>query len=373
MLKIMICGGHFSPALAVIEELIKNDDYQIYYVGLKKSLEGDKALSLEYLTIRRLEIPFLSITTGRLQRFISLNTLPSLIKTPIGLIQSLLIIQKIKPDIILSFGGFVALPVTLAGWLMNVRIITHEQTSVLGLANRIICKYAKILCLSFKDTKKVSERTKFAVTGNPIRKDFFQIHKSDICNFGNNKLPLIYITGGSQGARSINKILSKIVSKMINKYRIIHQCGEANNQTDYKLLLKVKDNLPLKSQSNYMIFTHVPPNKVAEIMYNSSLIIGRSGANTVTEIGIMNKPAILIPLPWSADNEQFFNALVLEKYGLAKIIKQKDLKEDLLIQTIDSIIKRHSAKSMFIKEGLFKSNAVIRIIEIINTVAKSSS
>lgn len=332
--KIVICGGHLSPALAVIEELVKRGNFDIYYFGRLHSLEGDKALALEVKIIGGLNIPYFTLTTGRLERHFGRTMFTSLFKVPIGLFQSIYHLFKIKPNFVLSFGGYVALPVCFAAWLMRIPIITHEQTSVLGLSNKIISRFAKILCLARDDTKNIPRKVKTLVTGNPIRVSVTKPQNS-FKEFGNKRLPLILVTGGSLGSMSINSEMGKIIPQLVKKFRIIHQCGSSKNDNDYKYLINMKNSLPDEIKMNYLLVKHIEPNQIGDILRKSSLVIGRAGANTVTEIASVGVPAILIPLPWSGGNEQELNASFLEKEGLVKVIKQENLNSNSLLDTVN--------------------------------------
>lgn len=368
LLPIVICGGHFSPALAVIEQLREDNKYFIYYIGRKKALEGDESYALEYFAIRKLGIPFFSITAGRFQRSMTWYTLFSLIKVPIGILQSLYYLIKIKPKIVISFGGYVALSVCIAAWIYRIPIITHEQTTALGLSNRIIAKLAKYLCLSWKETKYIPKKIKTITVGFPIRKMIFSPDKSPISEFGNNNLPLVYITGGSLGARFINQIVAEIVPSLINRYRIIHQCGSAAGENDYRMLQKIKDSLPSKDKKNHQIYRHIDPSKIGEILKHAYLVISRAGANTVAEIAVVGIPAILIPLPWAANNEQEENAKILEKLGLAIIIRQNDLTVKNLIDKVKFIENRYSSfKNNWQKtKKIYSADGAVHMVKLVD-------
>lgn len=339
MIKIVICGGHFTPALAVIEKLLKKRNYDIFYFGRKRSLEGDSAESLEFKTLLDLNIPFKFITTGRLQRSLSLFTILSLLKLPIGFIQSFYYLSRMRPKLIVSFGGYVALPVCLCAWTLNIPIITHEQTHVLGLTNRIISRFVKVLCLTFKDTEDVPNGVKTVYTGNPVRESIKTSEVTDIISFGNNKLPLLYITGGSLGSKTINEIIAKIIPSLCLRFRILHQCGNANNREDFKNLTRQKNALSSRYKNNYRVIEQIKPSAVGTILKNSLLVVSRAGANTVYEILTVGVPAILIPLPWAGQNEQEKNALLIKSIGLGEKIAQSELTPMLLLSTIETMQK----------------------------------
>lgn len=389
--KIVICGGHFSPALSLIEELKKNKEYALSYIGRRNALEGDKALSLEYVTLSQLNIPFYSLITGRLQRNLTGYTFLSLLKFPIGIMQSFYFLRKIQPHIVFSFGGYIALPICFAAWILRIPIVIHEQTSVLGMANRIISKWADILCLSFTETKYVPKGVKTMYTGNLLRRAirFYaglprssgskrlrgvytdsKSSKRSITHFGDRGKPLLYITGGSLGSRAINTVIGKIRPNLLKTYRILHQCGTARGSADFRSLYKSQKRLPADSQKDYRLITHIDPSEMGNIYRNAFLVIGRSGANTVAEIATIGVPAIFIPLPWAADNEQEQNALLLKKEGLAEKIDQKELTGKKLEETIQSMgqhISRYRKCARKAKK-LFPQDAAKRIERLIKTL-----
>ncbi len=368
--KIVICGGHFSPSISLIEELKTRKKFEIHYIGRRHALEGDKSLSFEAISLQDHEIFFHTIITGRLERYLSISQILSLSKIPLGLAQSVYLLFKIKPDIVVSFGGYVCLPVCIAAWMIGIPVVTHEQTSVLGLSNRIICRFAKYLCLSWEKTKHVPKHITTIITGNPVRKSILKPHKSNFKHYGDGSLPLIYITGGSLGSSSINKIVGKILPQLVCRYRVLHQCGDANNGSDYKMLLRIKDTLPLRTKINYQVVKHLEPDSVGEILRTASIMVGRSGANTVSEVAISQIPAIFIPLPWSAENEQEYNADVLIKAGVALMIKQQDLTGEKVMLTVNymydnlDLFKRKTSETY----KLYPKDAAAKIADIIEDV-----
>lgn len=367
MKKIVICGGHFSPALAVIEKLQKRRKFQVYYFGRKNPLEGDMAESLEYQTLSKLNISFNFITTGRIQRSLSFQTIPSLFKLPIGFFQSFYYLLKIKPDVVVSFGGYVAFPVCVCAWILRIPIITHEQTHVLGLVNKIISKMAKVLCLSYKDTENVPSGVKTELTGNPIRKSIDTSEERELINFGNEKLPLLYITGGSLGSKTINAIIAKIIQSLCKNFRILHQTGNANGGEDFLNLSQIKNSLDIEFKNNFQVIEHIKPSSIGAILKNSFLVIGRAGANTVNEILAVGVPAILIPLPWAGQNEQKKNALLLKSIGLGEIILQSELTPALLLSKIEEMQKniKNYQKSKLKAKEIISESAAEKIVQLI--------
>jgi UDP-N-acetylglucosamine--N-acetylmuramyl-(pentapeptide) pyrophosphoryl-undecaprenol N-acetylglucosamine transferase len=333
--KIFITGGHLTPALAVIDELHKNN-WQVYYAGRKKAMEGDAALSSEWSVINKQKIKFLNTITGRWQRHLTRYTFWSLIKVPVGFIQAIYYLIKYQPDIILSFGGYVAVPFALAGKIFRIPVITHEQTFAPGLANKIIAKFADKICVSWEETKKYFPKDKTVVTGLPIRKSIFVINKKiEILS----SKPIIFVTGGNLGAHAINVVIQRNLIKLLEKYILIHQCGKSSAYHDYEKLIKARENLTSEYKNNYFIFSYIEDDLIGFVLNKAEVIIGRSGANITAEILALKKPAILIPLPWSGEGEQQYNAEFLRKSQAAVVIQQNELSDTLLLKTIEQVEK----------------------------------
>ncbi len=371
--SIVICGGHLSPALALIEKILEKKKYKLFYLGRKNSIEKDNSLSLEYLTITKLKIPFYSITTGKFHRELIWRSPLSLIKIPIGIAQSIYYLVKIRPRIVISFGGYLALPICFSAWLLKIPIIVHEQTRVLGLSNRIVSRFARKICLSWEDTKNIPKGIEAVVTGLPIRESIFSKKSNKYCFFGNRKLPLLLVIGGSMGSRSINSLMAKIIPQLVVKFRIVHQCGSINDGADFKKLLKIKYSLPKSNKKNYFLIKHINPFDIGSLFNCCDLIISRAGANTVAELAALKKKAIFIPLPWAADQEQMINAKYLVDKGYAAVLDQTNLDSDFLLKIILKTFHKNipiSDKKSRI-DSVFNKRAAERLVKIIDSVIEN--
>jgi UDP-N-acetylglucosamine--N-acetylmuramyl-(pentapeptide) pyrophosphoryl-undecaprenol N-acetylglucosamine transferase len=370
-MKVLIAvggGGHFSPALSVIEQMPK--DWEILLVGRKHTFEGDNTLSLEYQTSKRLGLPFESITTGRFQRKFTKRTLVSLAKMPVGFSQAKKILAQFKPDVLLSFGGYISVPVVLAAVVSRVPIVIHEQTLRAGLANKIAAKFAKKICISWEQSARFFPQNKVVLTGNPLRKEFSLGTRDKAQGTRNDGgLPLIYITGGSGGAHGINVLVEGCLEKLLEKFIIIHQTGDAQKFGDFDRLATMKSSLPDPLQKNYHIEKFIKPEEVVVIMNKADVIISRSGINTVTELLYLGKPCLLIPLPYGQRNEQLTNAEFVKNIGLAEIIDQLITTPDDLFVKINEMVNRLGDYKSHKEEAkkLIHTNAAESIIQIVNS------
>lgn len=373
-MKILITGGHLAPAISVIEALPK--ETEILYVGRKYGLEADRAISLEYTTITNLGIPFIAITTGRLQRKFTLSTFSSLLKIPVGFFQAFKIIKQSKPDVILSFGGYVAMPICLIGFIFRIPIVIHEQTLEFGLANKIISFFALKICISWESSKRFFSEKKIVFTGNPLRKSILYDQKIDIFkkyHIVNDNLPLVFITGGNLGSHALNTQIEKIIEQLLSFCIVFHQTGDAREYADFERLVALKNSLKPEFQKRYILEKFVDPKDTGNILRLASLIVSRSGMNTVCELLFLNKKAILIPLPFAQNNEQLKNALMLKKIGLAEVLSQNNLTSDKLLLEIKSLMKEKMDKKLYNQERkeIFQQqiiHAADKIVEVIENV-----
>lgn len=336
-MKIVICGGHLTPALALIEELEKENGVEIIFFGRKTASEGSQNISAEYKLITERKIKFIEIITGRLQRKFTRYTIISLAKIPVGFFQSLYFLLSARPNLVVSFGGYLSIPAVFAAWLLGINSIIHEQAVIPGLANKINSNFAKRIFLSWESSSKYfhSKKHKIAVIGNLVRSSLIKSKPKSktISTFLNYSKKLLFITGGNQGSHFLNQLIVNSLEKL-SDYEVIHQVGTMNHRRDLEIAQKIKIK-------NYLAIPYIESSDFGAIIRRSHLVISRSGANTVWELAVFAKPAILVPLPISASNEQMENARVLENANMAKIIIQDDCSSDKLISTINSMDKNY--------------------------------
>ena len=332
-MKIVITGGHHTSALPVMEELKQRDSgVDIHWFGHKHTLLGSKSETLEYKEITSLGIPFYDLKAGKLYKTLNLIRL---LRIPYGVFQALFLLTKIKPDVILSFGGYLAAPVVLAGWFLRIPSLTHEQTVIAGYSNKFISRFVKKIMISWKESEKYFPKEKVVYTGLPLRKEVFDISSNSFES--SNNLPTIYITAGKTGSHSVNEAIKEILSELLAFCNVIHQCGDNNVYNDFDELSSIYSEIESFSEGKYYLRKFVLKDEIGKAFSRASLVISRSGAHTVAELLALEKPCILIPISWVSHNEQYKNAEVLKKYGLAKIFDEKGLfsSQSLLLEIRD--------------------------------------
>lgn len=360
-MKILLTGSHFTPAQAVIEELKKIPHIEIVYIGRKTTLEGDKTQSRESLVLPDAGVKFLPLIAGRIRRNFDIYTLTSLFKIPIGFFQSFFYLFNEKPDVIVSFGGYVGLPVVFSGWLLSKPILLHEQTLISGMSNFISSFFADKIAVSFEKDYSFP-KNKVVVTGNPIRKELQNggTPSKEIKNFINEskkiKKPLIFITGGNQGSHFINEKCSPILNKLTENFYVIHQSGDSKFH-DFENLGKLREGF--KYPSRYLVEKWFDPEDIFEILKNSEFVISRAGANSLGEFCFFGVPALVIPIPYLHNREQEKNARYFHEKGICEILPQKEITPAKLFEKIMQMHEKNIYYSG--KAVLAKKNCTLQI------------
>lgn len=324
-IRVAVTGGHHTPALAVIEELKGRGNFNFYWVGW--------ATQAEYQAIKRFTTPLFNLRAGKLYQACSLR---ELLGVPFGFFHAFVLLAKIRPRLIISFGGYLAAPVVLAGFFLRIPAVTHEQTTVSGWANRFIGFLAKRIFISWERSLKFFPKRKTILTGNPLRKAIFEVRTKRFrfpeC------LPTIYVTGGKQGAHVINEAVREALSEFLERYNVIHQTGSSEVYRDYQKILVLRNQLPKKLVRRYIIQEYFGEDEIGAVFKAADLVVARAGANTITELAALGKPAIFIPIPWASHNEQMENAKLLERVGSAVVLPQEKLSPSTLLRGVERVV-----------------------------------
>lgn len=356
--RVAITGGHITCALAVIEEL-KRHGCSLVFFGRTSTMEGDPTPAVERELIVRKHLPFIPITTGRIARYPSLISLLSIAKVPVGFAQALAGLQRFRPHVLLSFGSYVAVPVAAAAKILGIRIVTHEQTMVLGVANRFIRMLSDRVLVSFPQGA-----TKGAVfTGNPVRKEIFAhvAHTHEVKEWLADHDPFIYVTGGNQGAHAINQAVGKILPDLLKDYRVFHQTGDSKQYHDYTKHQHMKSALSHDLASRYFVTRYVYPEDIGAVLNGACVVVSRAGANTVWELLLLSKRAVLSPLAHAGGGEQALQAAFLAATGHGVVVPDSPSGSELLA----AIRKAHSLPGSVARVPFVDRGAASRIAQIV--------
>lgn len=322
---IVLTGGHAAtPGIAVSETLKKRfPEAKLCWIGSKYTAPGSKATTLEYKILPEVGVRFYHLLVGKLQTKFTRYTIPLLVSIPFSFIHALWLVLTIRPKVIMSFGGFSSFPVIFWGWAFGVPIILHEQTVAVGRANLASAFFARKIAVARRESLSYFPKDKTVVTGNPLMQDILSIKVKQRPSSEKS----ILVIGGSRGSEFINEEVKKIIPQITENYKLIHVTGERDFQ-------KYKTD----ETSRYKVLAMIDPRTQRKSLYeNADLIISRSGANTVSEILFIKRPALLIPLPRTFMNEQYKNAKYAQEFGIAKVMTEKEITPNSLMNAIESI------------------------------------
>jgi UDP-N-acetylglucosamine--N-acetylmuramyl-(pentapeptide) pyrophosphoryl-undecaprenol N-acetylglucosamine transferase len=367
-MKILFTGGgtagHIFPIIAVAREIKKKDfrqEIKLFYLGPKDGF-SENLLLKEGIVVK-------TIIAGKIRRYIGIksffqNFFDILIKIPISFIQSLFYVFVISPDIVFSKGGYGSLAPVISSWLLLIPIFLHESDIIPGLANRILARFATEIFVSFPSEKtKYFKPDKMICLGNPIRLELLEgnhLKAKDILKLGNEKRPLILVLGGSQGSQRINDVILAILPEILSNYELVHQTGKNNFK---EVEAEVKASVSEELLKYYHPFSFLEEEQLKHIYQLASLVISRSGSGTIFEIASLGKPAILIPLPESAQNHQLENAYFYAQSGAALVIEEVNLTPHFFLERIKYLLSNPiKLEEMRIKALDFSKIQAARII-----------
>ncbi len=350
--KVVLTGGHAATVgIAIIEELQKRiNKIEISWIGSKWAKEGSQATTLEYKIYPELGVKLYPIEAGKLQTKFTKYTIPSLLKIPLGFVQSFFTLMKVWPQVVLSFGGYASFPVVFWAWLFRIPVILHEQTVVAGRASMAASFFATKIALARFESQKFFPKNKTIITGNPVMENITKVTQK----LKSNSDSTILVMGGSRGSEFINEEIIKIVPELTKKYKLTHITGESDYEK-YKGL----------ANKNYEVISFVDPREMFKYYQTADLIISRSGANTVSEILITKRPAILIPLPRTFMHEQVKNAEYAVSFGVARMMLEEEVNPKSLKNAIEDMIvhKKISPKeSLDVSAARKLSDIVLRYV-----------
>lgn len=312
-------GGHVFPALALGEE-IRNQlpDADILFIGTNRGLE-DRVIPQAGFRLKTI------IMSGLVRSFSPIDVIRNILmpfKLFFGMIQSLLILRRFKPAIVIGCGGYVTAPVVWLAAKMAIKILLQEQNSRPGRTTLFLSKYADEVHLNYEDAAHFFGKTdKLKVSGNPIREGLRKIDRQEAARFfeihPNNKTLLV--VGGSLGAHSINLALLDIIDELLqlNDINVLWQSGK----NDY-------DGIVRKVRHDHVKVLKFIDNMSAAYSC-ADLVLSRAGAMTLSEITMIGIPAVLVPYPYAAENHQEYNARSLAERNAALMILNSELKQEL--------------------------------------------
>lgn len=352
MKRIILTGGgtagHVTPNIALLPRL-KELGYDIQYIGSYTGIEKE--------LIEPFGIPYHGISSGKLRRYFSVQNFTDPFRVLKGFREAHKLIRQLKPDVIFSKGGFVSVPVVLAGKRCKVPVIIHESDMTPGLANKIAIPSAAKVCCNFPETLKSLPEGKAVLTGSPIRQELLSGNKiaaMDMCHFTSDK-PVILVIGGSLGAVAVNNAVREALPELLKDFQIIHLCG------------KGKMDESLKDVEGYCQFEYIK-NELRNLFALADIVISRAGANAICELLALHKPNLLIPLSANASRgDQILNARSFERQGFSMVLEEEELTNETLLSAVHDLYDNREKYIDAMKHSS-QQDSIDTIIDLIESV-----
>lgn len=355
-------GGHINPAIAIAQKIReKHPETEILYVGTEKGMESDLA--------PRSGFRFAAISVKGFRRKLTLDTLKTMGVLIKGLGQANALLNREKPDLVIGTGGYVCGPLVFLAALKGMKTIIHEQNAIPGATNKILSRFVDSVCISYEESRRVFTHAKrLVLTGNPVRSEFSNLDR-EACR-AEIGIPsqafLVISTGGSGGAGAINRAVRTIFQKKQEDNLIwLHITGK-NYYTEFM------EGLPLSLAGAHRAipFSHDMP----QLLGAADLMVSRSGALIIAEMGTAGVPSVLVPSPNVSNRHQDYNALICEQAGMSRILWEKELNGDALWTVVSDLMHTDGALASMRKAALSMSmeNATDRILDEMYHVVPNS-
>lgn len=341
--------GHVMPNLPLIEAYLKKG-WKVSYIGSKKGEERAK--------IEALNIPYYPIRTGKLRRYFDWQNFLDVFNVFIAILQSFFLMLRLRPDVLFSKGGYVALPPVVGAWLMRVPIVIHESDMTPGLTTKLSKRFAKKICVSFQNATKYFPKELVHWTGLPVRNLVFKAERSrglEVSGFSGQR-PILLTFGGSLGAEFLNAIVRENVRNgNLAAYDVVNICGQGKLDPSMKF-------------DNYVQFESLSDDFL-HIMQSADLVLTRGGATSLFELLAMKKLHIVVPLSKNASRgDQIDNAMYFANLGVSSFIEE----EDYTWEKMEAIIQQTLANKKAILEEIERlefAAATEKVLQVIHTVA----
>lgn len=359
-------GGHTSAGLALAAALRARlgAEVELAWIGSHAGLEATR--------VPAAGIAYHAIATGKLRRRLALRNLTDLgLRVPAGLVQAWRLLGRLRPDVVVATGGFVAVPPALAAAARRQPLLVHEQVVVPGLANRLIARVADRVAVSFAAAGAAFPPAKVVLTGNPVRPEL--LAGDPARGFAAAGLdpaqPLVYVTGGAQGAHRLNRVVGAALDRLLALAQCVHQCGE-NPHGDAGWLAAQAARLAPALRARYRVVPFIGDG-LGDLYAAATVVVGRAGAGTVSELCAVGLPAILVPLPGARGDEQTANARVLADAGAAVLLPERELDPDRLVAHLGELLADPARRRLMGERAraLARPDAAARLVDLVLALA----
>lgn len=363
-------GGHIYPALAVAHALRARYDAELLYIG---DLNG-----LETQIVPREGIRCAWITAGKLRRYASLKTMSDIGRIPKGIRQAIEIVREFRPDAAFTSGGYVSVPAGIAARRFRAPLLMHQQDVPPNLANRLLRPFASRISVSFPASLHFFPKRKTDLSGNPVREEVLRIADAPSsalkASFGfDPAVPVLLVTGGSQGARHLNQVVTQALPALLSQYQIIHLSGDLTYEETREAAEPYFLHRP-ENRARYVLRPYLS-ERMPDALGASDLVLCRSGAATLAELADLGKPSILVPLPPGfTGSPQAVNAAMFRQAGAAEVILDKELTADILQKAVYSLLETPARLALMASaaQTLARPDAAVDLADAVAALAQKS-
>ena len=333
-------GGHIYPALAVAKALQADYNAEILYLG---DIHG-----LETQLVPKAGLPFVGIQAGKLRRYLSLKTLADLGRVPLSFFQAMRQVRRFRPDVAFTSGGYVSVPVGYAARWNRVPLVIHQQDVSPNLANRLLRPLATHISVSFADSVRYFPARKTVLVGNPVREAILGVVSLESAvakqAFGLDPLlPLVLVTGGSQGAKHLNEVVVASLPKLLPVCQVLQISGTRTfAATRSSADVQLQDRPEWTAR--YRLYDYLD-EQMASALAAADVVLCRSGAATLSELAALGKASVLVPLPPGfGGSPQGINAAMFQQHGAARVIRDADLTPERLFAELRPLLEDAAAR-----------------------------
>ena len=354
MARIVLTGGgtlgHVTPHLALLPYL-REKGYEIHYVGTEKGMEADRM---------RAEpgVIYHAVQSGKLRRYFSWQNFTDPFRVIAGAFQSAHLMGRLKPDVVFSKGGFVAVPVVFGAWLHRIPVLCHESDLTPGLANKLCKPFARRFATTFPECAQALG-SKAEMTGTPLRRELFSGSREkglQLLGFDGGN-PVLLMMGGSSGVQSVNKARRAALPALTPSFDVAHICGKGN-------LDAALEGKPGYTQLEFL------SEELPDVLACADLVLSRAGANALCEFQALGRPMLLVPYPKGASRgDQILNARSLEKRGLCRVLPQEDMTPETLAEAVEATWKDRERLTEALKNAP-PADGTARVLELIEEIQK---
>ncbi len=344
--------GSVSPLIAVYGEIKKNNNSRdkFFFIGTSNGPERK--------VIEGYKMPYQAISSGKFRRYFSWQNITDPFRVLVGFFQAIKIIMFFKPDVIMIAGAFVGVPVAYAGWLLRIPVVIHQQDIIAGLANKLMANISRKITVSFDVSLKDFSSKKTVLTGNPVRQEFYSCNREESRKFFklNADLPVLLVMGGGTGAKGINEVVEKAIPDLIKFCQIIHTTGHGKK-------------IEVQSE-NYHQFEFLT-SELIEALCVADVVVSRCGISTLSELSVMGKASILIPMPHS---HQEYNAHYYQRHHAALVLSQESMTPSMFVGVVQDLFSNRKNQKELLSQNISQimaKDGAKRVATLLREIAKN--